>query len=96
MEYEKQILEKLGEIELKLISTKSIQTLKECALYTGKSESDIYKKTALKLIPHYKNGKHLYFVKEEIDKWLLGNKVKTQSEIESEAYSYLNKKRSRF
>ena len=39
------------------------------------SKSTIYKKASLGLIPHAKNGKKLYFDLQEIDEWLLANKV---------------------
>jgi len=43
------------------------------------SRSTIYKKAYQGLIPHSKRGKKLYFDLSEIDKWLLQNKVNTNS-----------------
>ncbi|MCB0704037.1 MAG: helix-turn-helix domain-containing protein [Saprospiraceae bacterium] len=45
--------------------------------------STIYKKVASGQIPHSKRGKKLYFNLEEIDKWLLANKVQTIDEMEA-------------
>lgn len=43
-------------------------------------------------IPYHKRGKKLIFLKSEIDEWLKSGRVKTNSEIEAEAESYLNTK----
>lgn len=47
----------------------------------------MYKLTCLNKIPYYKppQGKNIYFSKEEIDKWLLKNPIKTVEQIEEEA-----------
>ncbi|MBM7074387.1 helix-turn-helix domain-containing protein [Shewanella sp. 202IG2-18] len=48
----------------------------ECSDYTGLTKNYIYKLTHLKLIPHFKpNGKKLFFKRQDIDDWLLSNKV---------------------
>lgn len=60
------------------------------------SRSTLYKKIALGLIPHSKQGKKLYFNLESIDQWLLENRTKSPGEIEAETEKYiqkLNKKR---
>lgn len=40
-------------------------------------------------VPHHKNGKHLVFLKSEIDDWLRTGKRKSNAEIEAEAETYL-------
>jgi len=40
--------------------------------------------------------KTLYFKKKDIDEWIYANKVKTNQEIENEAYEYLRKRKSPF
>ena len=57
----------------------------ETANYLSISSSKIYKLTSTMEIPHMKLGKLLYFRKEQIDEWLLKNRVKTRAEIEEEA-----------
>lgn len=76
-------------------TTKSVLTFNEASKYTGMSKSTLYKLTASRKIPHYKpNGKMVYFEREELDNWLLSNRIAPQSEIEetAQAYCMANKK----
>jgi len=57
--------------------------------------STIYKKTSKGEIPHSKNGKKLFFHLDDIDKWLLENKVKTSAEILAETETYLQTRKKR-
>ncbi len=41
-------------------------------------------------VPHHKNGKHLVFLKSEIDDWLRAGKRKSNAEIKLEAETYLS------
>ena len=50
----------------------------------SKSKSRLYKLTSLGLIPHYKNGRSLFFLESELRAWLLSNPVKTRETIEQE------------
>jgi len=66
-----------------LLSQKVVLTFEEVADYTGLSKSYLYKLTSSGGIPCYKpHGKHIYFNKQEIDKWLLQNRKATLSELE--------------
>lgn len=69
--------------------TKNVLTFSEASEYTGMSKSTLYKLTSSRKIPHYKpNGKMVYFEREELDKWLLSNRITPQSEIEETAQVY--------
>lgn len=54
--------------------------------------STIYEKTSLKLIPHFKKGGKLLFMRSDIQNWIKEGKVKTTNELEGEAASYTLKK----
>lgn len=71
----------------------SILTFDEIVNYCGYSKDTIYRLTSKRLIPHYKRENKLFFKRDEIDRWLLADKVKTQEEIaqEAETYCALNK-----
>jgi excisionase family DNA binding protein len=86
--------ERLNNIECLLTVQKTVLNLDEVCTLTRLSKSHIYKLTCWGKIPHYKQAKHLYFDKAEIEAWLKENRVKTSDEIEKEAASYvtLNKK----
>jgi hypothetical protein len=47
----------------------------------------------IKEIPHHKQGKKLYFLKSEIDNWLMQGRKKTFAETASEADAYLLKRK---
>lgn len=89
MEKYDKIIEKLDNLETVFIQQKTVLNLEEVAAYTGLSKSCLYKKTSTGGIPCYKpNGKHIYFNKNEIDKWLLSNRKSTSEEIETDAINY--------
>ncbi len=85
------ILEKLTTIEILLRGkTEKPLTLEEAARYLDLSTSTLYKMTSSNKICFYKpNGKRIYFDKSELNAWLLGNPVKTETAIEQEADDYL-------
>jgi len=85
---EQEILKRLEKIE-ELVQEgnmlrKDVLTFNEAVTYLNISPSFLYKKTSQMLIPHYKpNGKLIYFNRAELDQWMLKNRVKTQSEIDT-------------
>lgn len=84
------IEKRLEKIENLLIGQKNVFTFEECCRYTGISKTYMYKLTCTNKIPHFKPyGKTIYFSKEEIDKWLLKNPIKTTEQIEQEAATYV-------
>ena len=103
------ILNKLDRIETLILSkdctfiapiektkTSNVLNLKQLSDFIGFSVSSIYKKTSQRDIPHYKQGKKLYFNKEEIENWLLANKITSKKEIEAMANDFTLKKRQKF
>ncbi len=89
------IEQRLANIESLLISNKSVLSFDEFCNYAGISKSYGYKLTSTGRVPHYcPSGKMLYFNRAELDKWLMQNPIKTASQIEQEASTYvtLNKK----
>lgn len=71
-----------------LIGSKETLTIEEAALYIGYKVKGMYTLTSQKRIPHYKKNGKLYFDKQELDAWMKANKVKTESEINSQAETY--------
>lgn len=73
-----------------LLGAKNVLTLDEVALVTGLSKGHIYRLTSTHGIPHYKpNGRNLYFNKNEVEEWLLRNRVDTIEEINNRATTYV-------
>lgn len=76
-----------------IFTTKKVLTTEEAARYLGVSISYLYKLTMQRRIPHSKPlGKKCYFDREELEQWLLTNKVATSEQIEKEAQNYCLKK----
>jgi len=85
------ILTEFAELKaITLLSAKKALNLDEASLMTGLSKSCMYKKTHKREIPFYKanNGKYLYFDRDELNSWMLCNRIKTNDELEAEAISY--------
>lgn len=77
---------------LAALTTKKVLTFNEAVSFTGLGKSHLYKLTSTSKIPHYKpRQKLLYFDREELETWLLQNRVTTTDEIECAAKAYLAK-----
>lgn len=87
------IVELLERIERATLANKPTLTVANLTAYTGYSKDTIHRLTSQRLIPHYKREGRLFFKREEIDQWLMSNRVKTKDEIaqEAETYCALNK-----
>lgn len=66
--------ERLAALEAIFLNQKEILTFKEACVYTGISQSTMYKMTAAKKIPHYKTTA-LYFERRELDSWIRQHRV---------------------
>jgi len=86
--------ERLKNIESLLALQKNVLNIDEVCTLTGLSKSHIYKLTCYQKIPFYKQSKHCYFDRVEIENWLKENRFKPSDELEKEAATYvtLNKK----
>ena len=65
--------------------------VEQVASYLKVTKSAIYKLTSTSEIPHYKNGKRLYFKKSDIDEWIFSKRIKTNDDIEKEAMEYIKR-----
>jgi excisionase family DNA binding protein len=91
------IIEQLNRIEKLLMEQQTMQkqilNFKEACTYLELSQSHLYKLTSTSAVPHYKpNGKKIYFQREELNNWLLRNRMNPLDEIEQQAADYLIKK----
>jgi excisionase family DNA binding protein len=86
--------ERLKNIESLLSLQKNVLNLDEVCTLTGLSKSHIYKLTHWLKIPFYKQAKHLFFDRAEIENWLKENRFKPSDELAKEAATYvtLNRK----
>lgn len=74
MNEQENVVDLLQDIKGLLSYTKKVFNIDDLVKYTGLSKSKIYKLSQLKLIPAGKNKhiRQLFFNKEEIDAWLIG------------------------
>lgn len=87
-----EIEKRLINIENLLQSQKNVLTFDEAAQYTGLGKSHLYKLTSTGVVPHSKpRGKMVYFDRVELENWLRENRIKTVSEIENEAATYVTR-----
>jgi len=87
---QKQILEQLDRIESMLNEQAQEKplTLEEAAAYLDISPSYLYKLTSGQQIPHFKpHGKRVYFKRDDLNAYLLQNRVRSADEIDTEAAS---------
>jgi excisionase family DNA binding protein len=77
------IEERLGRIEEALAAQGCAHmSLDEAAAYLRVSRSYLYRLTSRSQIPHYKpGGKRIYFLKTDLDKWILGKRVASRAEL---------------
>ncbi len=67
---------------------KAVLTLPEAAIYTGRSQSNLYKLCSQgKILASKPEGKMLYFDRVKLESWMLRNPIRTTEEIEQEAVS---------
>jgi excisionase family DNA binding protein len=92
MENSNIILSKLTAIERLLEANNQTKplTLPEAATFLNLSESNLYKLTSERRIPHFKpNGKKIYFDKSELVQWIKHKPTRTREETEEKAASYI-------
>jgi len=84
-------LKELQELKnLAVLGAKQALNMNDVSVLTGLSKSHLYKLVHFKKIPYWKSkgGKITYFNKEEINNWMLHQRVKTVDELETEAVTY--------
>ena len=88
-----ELMAKLERIEqLTLLNAKDVFNMEDLEAYTGMSKGYLYRLISEGEIPYYKgNGKMNYFKRDEINAWLLRNRVKTKYEIDAAAAAYVVK-----
>lgn len=80
---------RLSNIESLLSISKTVLNINEVSLLTGLSKSTIYKFTHLGTVPHYKQAKHLFFDRVEIESWLKANRGFNAEETSKAASTYI-------
>jgi excisionase family DNA binding protein len=93
------ILSKLKAIQQKLdelhANQKAVLTFDEAVRYLCVSSSTLYKLTFQNKISFSKpGGKLIYFIRSDLDKWLLQNRVPSTEEIKEQSLNYMTNKKN--
>lgn len=72
-----------------IYTQKAVLTTAEAAKYMGLSKSTLYKMMMRKQIPYSQpSGKVAYFDRQELEAWLMSNRVATADELQDRARTY--------
>lgn len=86
-----EIKEQLNRIEqYSMIAAKTMLNINEAAFILGMSVEGVRFNVRKHILPCYKpNVNRIYFKKSELEDWMMQNRSKSMTEIESEAAAYL-------
>ena len=83
------IAKRLDRLEtLAALSSKSVLDIKDTAELTGYSVKYLRLLIAKREIPHYRRGNRLYFNRDEIEDWMMGERIPTKEEMNIKAMGY--------
>ena len=68
-----------------------VMTIDQACQYLGYSKSTVYKMTSAGILPFSKpNGGSLFFDREKLEAWMLGNPSTSRAEKEIQAATYVS------
>jgi len=83
------IAQRLERLEaLVTLSAKEVLDINDVAQLTGYSVKYLRTMIASRDIPYYKRGNRLFFNREEIEDWMLGERIPTRAEMSVKAMGY--------
>lgn len=83
------IAKRLDRLEtLTVLSAKNVLDINDTAELTGYSVKYLRQLIARRDIPHYRRGNRLYFNRDEIEDWMMGERIPTNEEINIKAMGY--------
>lgn len=73
-------------------SCQQILWMDEAAKFLNLAKPTIYGLLSKGKLPHYKRGRKVYFLRSELEAWLMTGKQKTMADAEQEVETYLSKR----
>ena len=73
---------------LTALSAKTVLDINDTAELTGYSVKYLRLLIAKREIPHYRRGNRLYFSRDEIEDWMMGERIPTKEEMNIKAMGY--------
>jgi excisionase family DNA binding protein len=84
-----EIAQRLDKLEaLTALASKEVLDINDTAILTGYSVKYLRLLIAQRDIPHYRRGNRLFFNREEIEDWMMGERVPTNAEMKTKAMGY--------
>ena len=80
---------RLDRLEAQMVlATKTVLDINDVASLTGYTVKYLRQLVARRDIPHYRRGNRLYFNREEIEDWMMGERIPTNDEMRIKAMGY--------
>jgi excisionase family DNA binding protein len=80
---------RLDRLEAQMVlATKTVLDINDVSSLTGYTVKYLRQLVARRDIPHYRRGNRLYFNREEIEDWMMGERIPTNDEIRAKAVGY--------
>jgi excisionase family DNA binding protein len=86
------IAQRLDKLEtLTALASKDVLDVNETAQLTGYTAKYLRLLISRHEIPHYRRGNRIYFSRDEVEEWMLGERIPTNEEMQIKAVGYRNK-----
>jgi excisionase family DNA binding protein len=83
------IAERIDRLErMTVLATKNVLDINDVADLTGYTVKYLRLLISKREIPHYRRGNRLYFSRDEVEGWMMGERIPTKDEINIKAMGY--------
>lgn len=83
------IAKRLDRLEaLAALASKDVLDVNETAQLTGYTVKYLRLLISRREIPHYRRGNRIYFNRDEVEEWMLGERIPTNEEVQIQAMGY--------
>jgi excisionase family DNA binding protein len=83
------IAKRLERLEaLTALASKEVLDVNETAQLTGYTVKYLRLLISRREIPHYRRGNRIFFNRDEVEEWMMGNRIPTIDEVQQKACGY--------
>ena len=83
------IAQRLDRLEtLTALASKDVLDIKDTSMLTGYTVKYLRLLISRREIPHYRRGNRIYFNRDEVEEWMLGERIPTIDEVQQKACGY--------
>ena len=73
---------------LTALASKEVLDVNETAQLTGYTVKYLRLLISRREIPHYRRGNRIFFNRDEVEEWMMGNRIPTIDEVQQKACGY--------